>query len=136
LKDVVISTDETAPLKIDYPIYKQETGIKCPNPKCVSVQATETRYLKPEFKIVSHKPLTLRCTYCEHGFEPKYVASTEWHEGMLASKKYHSAGSQWTHQVKPENLLIFNTAEDAEAAGFKADNRVLKQHNLERTTDK
>ncbi|GAI34153.1 unnamed protein product, partial [marine sediment metagenome] len=48
---------------LDYPIYRRESGIKCPNPKCVSVQETETKYLKPEFKIVNRKPLTLRCTY-------------------------------------------------------------------------
>ncbi len=127
VKDITITEDETAVPRTDYPYYKHETGIKCPNPKCVSVQRTETKYLRPEFKIVNYKPLTLRCSYCEHGFEPKYIASTEWHEGMLDSKKYHSATSHWTNQIKPENLLIFNTDNDAEAAGFKPDNRVIKQ---------
>ena len=127
MKEVTIASEESIPPKTDYQVYRQETGIKCPNPRCVSIQATETRYLKPDFKIVNYKPLILRCAYCEHGFEPKYVASTEWHEGMLASKKYHSAASHWSHQIKPANLLIFNSAEDAETAGFKPDNRVIKQ---------
>ncbi|MBN1366777.1 MAG: aspartate carbamoyltransferase catalytic subunit [Dehalococcoidales bacterium] len=127
MKDTKITENETSAPKYEYPIYKQDTGIKCPNKKCVSVQATEIRYLKPDFKIVNFKPLTLRCNYCEHGFEPKYVASTEWHEGMLVSKKYHSAGSHWSQHIKPENLLIFNSAKDAEAAGFKADIRVKKE---------
>ncbi len=111
---------ETEPLpKVDYPVYNRESGLSCPNTRCVSVQATEVRYLAPEFKIVSRKPLTLRCVYCEHGFEPKFVASTDWHEGKIASKRYHPAGSQWTSRIKPENLVIFNSAEGAEERGFK-----------------
>jgi aspartate carbamoyltransferase catalytic subunit len=110
---------ENNPTEQKYPVYKRETGIKCTNSKCVSIQETELRYLKPEYKIVGLKPLTLRCVYCEHGFEPKYVASTEWHEGMSETKKFHSASSHWTSHIKPENLLLFNTVEDAEASGFK-----------------
>ena len=44
------------------------------------------------------QPLTLRCVYCEHGFEPKYIASSEWHEGRLDTKKYHSADSHWAQE--------------------------------------
>jgi len=135
MKEPAITEGKVSTSKKAYQVYKRETGVKCLNSKCVSIQPTETRYLKPEFKIVSYKPLTLRCTYCEHGFEPKYVASTEWHEGMLESKKYHGAGSHWSQHIKPENLLIFNSAEDAETAGFKLDNRARKQIT-EPTTDK
>ena len=135
-KTIQVTESKVSSHKIEYPVYKRDTGIKCPNPKCVSVQATEIRYLKPEFKIVGYKPLTLRCPYCEHGFEPKYIASTEWHEGILASKKYHSADTHWAHQIKPENLLIFNYSKDAEDAGFKADSRVKRHQVMERVTDK
>jgi aspartate carbamoyltransferase catalytic subunit len=104
---------------VDYKLYSRDSGIKCPNIKCVSIQATETKYLKPAFKIVSYQPVTLRCSYCEHGFEPKYIASTEWHEGKKENKKYHSAASHWAHLIKPENLIIFNSPEAAEANGFQ-----------------
>ncbi|MFC1860214.1 aspartate carbamoyltransferase [Chloroflexota bacterium] len=105
--------------KTDYPVYSRDFGTRCSNPKCVSIQETETRYLKPEFKIVDLNPLTLRCIYCEHGFEPKYIASSDWHEGRVATKKYHSAGSHWAKDIKPENLIIFGSASEAEAHGFK-----------------
>ncbi|MFC2001312.1 aspartate carbamoyltransferase [Chloroflexota bacterium] len=106
--------------KIDYPVCVQDFGASCPNPKCVSVQATETKYLKPEFKIVNLEPLTLRCIYCEHGFEPKYIASSDsHHEGRLDAKKYHSADSHWASQIRPENLIIFNTEDEARAHGFQ-----------------
>ena len=102
-----------------YPLYRREFGPSCPNPRCVSIQETETKYLKPEFKIVNREPLTLRCTYCEHGFEPGYVASSDWHEGRIATKKYHSAASHWARKIRPEHLIVFNSAEEAESHGFK-----------------
>lgn len=105
--------------KIDYPVYRRDFGVRCSNPKCVSLQETETKYIKPEFKIVDREPLTLRCVYCEHGSEPKYVASSDWHEGRLANKKYHSADSHWARKIKPENLIIFDSESEAEAHGFK-----------------
>jgi aspartate carbamoyltransferase catalytic subunit len=108
-----------SPRPVDYPVYRHDITPVCPNPKCVSIQATETKYLKPEFKIVKKKPLTLRCVYCEHGFEPKYVASTDWHEGKLDTKKYHDADSHWARTIRPENLIVFNTAKEAEAHGFR-----------------
>jgi len=103
----------------DYPVYRRAFGIKCSNPNCVSIQETETKYIKPEFKIVSDQPLTLRCVYCEHEVRPRYIASSDWHEGTLESKKYHSADSQWTRRIKPENLIVFDSESEAEAHGFK-----------------
>jgi len=111
--------DESFAQKIEYPLYRRDFGGRCPNPRCASVQETETKYIKPEFKIVSRKPLTLRCIYCEHGFEPQYIASSDWHEGRLANRKYHSADSHWTRKIKPENLIVFNSESEAQACGFK-----------------
>jgi aspartate carbamoyltransferase catalytic subunit len=105
--------------RIDYPGYQHDSELKCPNSSCVSVQATETKYIKPLFKIVDVTPLTLRCVYCEHGFEPKYIASSDWHEGKLENKKYHRADSHWVRKIKPENLIVFESAREAEACGFK-----------------
>jgi aspartate carbamoyltransferase catalytic subunit len=105
--------------KIDYPVYRRGFAVKCPNPACVSVQKTETKYLSPEFKIVNREPLMLRCVYCEHGFEPGYVASADWHEGKLQNKKYHSANSYLARKIRPENLILFDTEAEAQAHGFK-----------------
>jgi aspartate carbamoyltransferase catalytic subunit len=118
VKEVAVPEVDTPP-PAKYPVYQHTISPACPNPKCVSIQATETKYLKPEFKIVKTRPLTLRCVYCEHGFEPKFVASTDWHEHKLDTKKYHSADSHWTKDIRPENLIVFNTEEEAQAHGFK-----------------
>jgi aspartate carbamoyltransferase catalytic subunit len=105
--------------KIDYPIYKRDSGVQCPNMKCVSNQETEVRYIKPEFKMVSREPLTLRCIYCDHELQPRYVASSEWHQRKLESKKYHSADTHFARKINPENLIIFASEEGAQSQGFK-----------------
>ena len=117
-KEVTIPKVES-PKPVSYPQYQGEPSPACPNPRCVSIQSTEIKYLKPSFKIVNTTPLTLRCVYCEHGFEPKFVASTDWHEHKPDTKKYHSADSHWTKFIRPENLIVFNTKEEAEAHGYK-----------------
>jgi aspartate carbamoyltransferase catalytic subunit len=103
----------------EYLPYRRGYGVKCANPRCVSVQKTEANYIRPEFKIVNRRPLVLRCLYCEHEVYPQYVASSDWHEGRLASKKYHSADSHWSTKIKPENLIIFDSASEARAHGFQ-----------------
>ncbi|MBI4285602.1 MAG: aspartate carbamoyltransferase [Chloroflexi bacterium] len=125
VREVSIPEDTFVP-KVSYPVYNRDSGIRCPNTRCVSVQETEIKYLRSGFKIVDHNPLTLRCIYCEHGFEPEYVASTDWHEGKLASRRYHRADSHWTTKIKPENLLIFASADQAEAHGFRPDHAVVQ----------
>ncbi len=132
-KDAVIS-QETAP-PATYPIYHRDYGPRCPNPRCVSVQETEVKYLKPEYKIVNSKPLTLRCVYCEHGFEPEYVASCDWHEGKMATKKYHSASSHWARKIRLQNLIVFRSNEDAETLGFKP-SRYVKTRRRRKGTQK
>lgn len=111
--------DEEALPKPDYPLHRQAFGIRCANPKCVSIQPTEQKYIKPLFRIVDHEPLTMRCVYCEHGFEPRFIASTEWHEGRVEFKKYHRADSYLVKKINPEHLLVFNSEEEAQALGFK-----------------
>ena len=119
-KQAAVTKDKVSFIRSrDYPPYRRGYGAKCTNPRCVSVQKTEAKYIKPEFKIVRQRPLTLRCIYCEHEVYPQYVASSDWHEGKLASKKYHSADSHWSTKIKTENLIIFDSAREAQARGFK-----------------
>jgi len=106
--------------KVEYPTYRRDSGVRCPNKKCVTNQSTETKYIKPEFRIISSDPLTLRCIYCEHELYPEYVASSDWHQGTLDHKKYHSARSRWTKKIKPENLIIFTTEDEARAWQVKS----------------
>jgi hypothetical protein len=132
-KKSAAANDAPVPV-VDYPLYRREYGVKCSNPRCVTWQETEKNYLKPEFKIVSFKPLTFRCIYCEHGTEPQYVASTEWHQGLKDSKKYNRASSHLSKKIKPENLIAFDSAEEAEKHGFKP-GFYARTHTIEVTPD-
>ncbi len=119
-KELTIPREEDSFVqRVDYHVYKEDSGVRCANRLCVSNQETEARYIKPEFKIVSLEPLTLRCIYCEQELRPQYIASSDWHEGKLENKKYHSAESHWVRKIKPENLIIFDSANEAQARGFK-----------------
>ncbi len=126
----VLEEDDSFIQKIAYPLYKRDFGIRCPNPKCVSIQETEKKYINPEFKIVNNQPLTLRCVYCEHEVHPPYIASSDWHEGRLNNKKYHSVDSHWTRKIKLENLIIFDSEGEAEAHGFKPSHYAKAQHQI------
>jgi len=119
-KEIAVSEeDDSLVRKMTYTTYERDSGVRCPNPTCVSNQETETRYIKPEFKIVSLEPLTLRCIYCECELQPRYIASSDWHEGKLENKKYHSADSHWIRKIRAENLIIFDSQNEAQARGFK-----------------
>ncbi len=112
----------------DYPVYRRDFGIKCSNPSCVSVQETEIKYIKPEFKIANDEPLTLRCVYCEHEIQPGYIASSDWHEGRTDTKKYHSADSHWVKKIRPENLIVFDSEDEARYHGFKPSHYARERH--------
>jgi aspartate carbamoyltransferase catalytic subunit len=105
--------------RIAHPACSRHFGIRCKNEKCVSVQQTEARYIKHEFKIVAKRPLMLRCVYCEHEIHPPFIASSKWHEGTLQNKQYYSSDSPMLGRIKPENLIIFGSEGEAQARGFK-----------------
>ncbi len=109
--------------KREYPVYKRDAGIKCENRKCISVQETEQQYIKHEFLIVSNEPLTLRCIYCEHEIHPPFVASSKWHQGIVEKKRYYKGDSFMLGRIRPENLIIFNSDDEAKRQGFKPGKR-------------
>ncbi len=103
--------------KVDFPRYDRGFGVSCGNRNCVSVN--ERTYIKPQFRLVSLRPLTLRCEYCEHETLPRFLASTEWHDGTLRGKKYHPADSHWAEKIRAENLILFDSEDAARAHGFQ-----------------
>ena len=52
--------------KPKFPRYENQGNVKCGNPKCISMQESESRQIAPEFEIVpSDSGSLLRCVYCE-----------------------------------------------------------------------
>jgi aspartate carbamoyltransferase catalytic subunit len=129
VKETTILAEEGAFIRRkEYVTYRRQYGVCCPNDKCVSVQKSEQGYINTEFEIVNLDPLTLRCCYCEHEIHPQYVASSDWHEGRMDTKKYHSANSHWAKKIRPENLIIFDNENKAEAHGFKPSHYAVAHH--------
>ena len=118
-KELSYVVEDSFVARRDYPVYRRDSGIRCANRGCVSVQETEKKYIRPDFKIIDLDPLILRCAYCEHEVQPQYIASSDWHEGKLDNRKYHRADSHLARRIKPENLILFNSAREAETHGFK-----------------
>jgi aspartate carbamoyltransferase catalytic subunit len=103
---------------VAHPRYTHDTGIHCPNERCVANQPSEMRYLPQKFFLIAAQPPRLRCAYCDHEIHPPVIATAEAYDESTIRRKYHPAGSRWTATIRPENLLLFASTEDAEAAGF------------------
>ena len=107
---------------------RQIIDVKCPNPNCVSNR--ESHYIKPRLKMISRKPdepLILRCAYCEDETHPPYIASSEWHQGMIKNKRYHKSDSFMLNRIRPQNLIIFGSDTEAQLHGFMPSRRGTKQ---------
>lgn len=100
--------------------YSKTIGIECTNPKCITNAKSESRYVEKKLWIVnrdqmhlmqSDRPLTLRCCYCEFDMVAQNV-------GNQRSGEYYADTSHWD-QIKPEDLVAFASATDAERHGFK-----------------
>jgi hypothetical protein len=76
--------------------------------------------------MVSRNPFMLRCIYCDHELHPQYIASSEWHQGRVETKRYHSADSPFARKIRPENLIIFASEEDAQAQQFRPSSRLKR----------
>ena len=104
---------------IAHPRYMYETGVRCPNERCVSNQESEMRYLPHRFNVIAGIPPRLRCSWCDYEIEPEVIATSEAYDEPTSRRKYHPARSRWAAMIRPENLLLFSSAADAERAGFR-----------------
>jgi aspartate carbamoyltransferase catalytic subunit len=110
-----------------YAEYRELVGVRCPNANCVSNH--ESRYLVPGLRMLARhagEPLTLRCVYCDSETHPAFIASSEWHQGILKYKKYYTSDSYMLDRIRPENLIIFDSERDAQAHGFMPGKRSAK----------
>ena len=110
LGDTGTLSEERPPSRPVHETYVSAAGTRCDNSNCVTVH--EARYIMPKFAILSVKPPVLRCLYCDHERNPSYVGNTE-------SNIYHTIEDPSLDRIKPENCLFFDTAEQAEKAGFR-----------------
>ena len=100
---------------LDYPPYKSEEGIRCPNPTCASNK--ESTYIIPEFALVDEKPAALRCRYCQRD-------TTAEAAGSRRTKVFHKAGFHPSRRLHTGNLVYFESFEQASNLGYRPGYRV------------
>jgi len=95
-----------------YRMYAGHHGVHCINPRCVTRDAGESRYVEPKFWIVDEQPLTLRCVYCDFEYQPQIVS-------RASSKKYSTDVSEWSaiFERTPTDLVLFGDEQEAIDAG-------------------
>ena len=81
----------------------------CPNPTCIS--RTEARHVQPMFKLASRAPLRAHCAYCSHAIPVSLV-------GCSTTRHYHERDSLELRKIRPDHLVFFNDAAEAESLGF------------------
>ncbi len=94
-----------------YVSYRQREGLICSNPRCVTCQETERRYLLPKFLIVDENVPILRCAYCDHEHQPRAV-------GRLSTRKFTTAVDQWK-QIHLQDIVFFRDEQQAIESGFQ-----------------
>lgn len=103
---------------MNYPPYKSEEGIRCPNPTCVSNK--ESTYIIPEFARVDERPAVLRCRYCQRD-------TTAEAAGSRRTKVFHRAGFHPSRRLRTGNLVYFESFEQASNLGYRPGYRVPGQ---------
>lgn len=106
---------------LDYPPYKSEEGIRCPNPTCVSNK--ESSYIIPEFGRVYERPAVLRCRYCQRD-------ATAEAAGSRRTKVFHKAGFHPSRRLHVGNLVYFESFQQASNLGYRPGYRV-RTHEME-----
>jgi len=104
--------------KVDYPVYNREYGVKCSESAVRDLAGDGKNYLKPEFKIVSLKPLTFRCVYCEHGTERNTSPSTEWHQGNDGREALQPGPTAIWRRKSAGNLIAFDQRKRPKNHGY------------------
>jgi len=91
--------------------YSNSEGIACPNPRCVSNDDAEKRYLVPRFWVVPTTPPLLRCTYCEVEVKAGCV-------GSISTRRYYTDTSVLKSMKLPD-VIVFASEQEAQKAGFE-----------------
>ncbi len=91
-------------------VYLSDLGIRCRNPKCITVREGR-RYLSPEFWILEDLPPLLQCVFCGWEERPLFVAHKE-------SRILHRGNSPEARRIRPDRRVYFLDPESAREAGF------------------
>ena len=102
---------ETEPRPVDTRYHPVLLGANpCPNATCIS--RTEARHVGPLYKLASRFPVRAYCGYCSHELVFHLV-------GCTTTRNYHERDSSDLRKVRPDHLVFFRDAAEADALGFR-----------------
>lgn len=97
--------------EIDTRFYSMELGENpCLHPTCVS--RTESRHVKPLFRLASRFPIRAYCGYCSHELHAPVV-------GCSTTKHFHDRDSASARKIRPDHLVLFRSEAAAREHGFE-----------------
>jgi len=95
---------------VEEPVWPaQSVGLVCANQGCIC--HTEDRHVRHRFRLSSRLPLRVSCPYCSHEIVFGVV-------GCSTTRHHHLPNSRDVRKIRPEHMVFFRDAEQAEAAGF------------------
>ncbi len=103
--------------------YRSALGVRCQSGGCVS--SRRSSHVSPDFLLLSRAPALLECLYCGARTHAALVASSE-------AGRYHELGSADSERILDQNLVLFRTHIEAEAAGFEPSRRAGAVGDTER----
>jgi len=92
----------------------QSLGATCANRSCIC--HTEERHVGMRFRIASRAPLQVHCPYCSQEIPFALL-------GCSTTCIHHLRDSREARKVRPEHMVFFRDAAQAQAAGFRAARR-------------
>jgi aspartate carbamoyltransferase catalytic subunit len=95
-------------------IYERQGEPLCPNPRCITHDPAERRYLGNKAVIVHCKPAILRCLYCDTSIRIGFVGQ--------AKTRTYLPETQAGELIDLHGIAMFATEEQARNAGYTARN--------------
>ena len=107
---------------VEYSVYKSTEGVRCSNQNCVTNH--ETTYVTPEFLLTSEQPAVLRCVYCDWETHPEFAGSSK-------TRVFHRAGLSSARRLVDDNIVFFESPEQALDKGFRPSYQESKRSRAE-----
>jgi aspartate carbamoyltransferase catalytic subunit len=101
-------------------IYEHEHGILCPNPRCITHNPAEQRYLAQRAHVLTRDGVSLRCAYCDAAIPIAVL-------GHKRTKTYEpNAGASRAPALA--ETAFFRNEEDARRAGYRPKGDGRREH--------
>lgn len=101
-------------------IYKSEGEALCPNPRCITNNPAERRYLASKALVLKRRPITLRCLYCDTAVRVAFVGQTK--------SRTYIPEQDIAELCDIEGLALFRDEDQARQAGYAAQGVPGRRH--------